>query len=517
MRPDLFFPPVAVQRKTLRPHQEAGLVKLDASLDAGNRRPLLMGATGVGKTLMAARIIEKALDYSEKVIFLAPAVDLIDQTIAAFRAEGITDIGAMQADHPLTDPYARVQVATIQTLARRKMPDGVGFVIVDEAQIIHKSLVDLMAAPEWKYVPFVGLSATPWSAGLGRIYDDLIIVATTQDLIDKKFLAPFVVYAPSTPDLSGVKTVAGEFQQDQLAEAVDRPQIVGDIIKTWLERGENRPTLAFGVNRSHAEHLQQRFREAGVAAEYLDCFSDREERKRVFDAFNAGVCKVICNVNLLTTGFDAPFVSCLIDAKPTKSEMQFVQRIGRGLRTAPGKTDCIVLDHAGNTRRLGFVTDIVYDTLDDGERKTAGERKEKDKTPLPRLCEECSAVVPHKLNCCPQCGAQIVAKSNVVASEGKLVLFGSAEAGDYVPTIAEKAQFFGELKGYCEEENPKRVMRGKAPLKASWASVQFKEKYGHWPNPDRISNAMPVSPSLKTRNWIRNRLVAYAKGRAAHG
>jgi DNA repair protein RadD len=242
----------------------------------------------------------------------------------------------LQGLHPRTDREQPVQICSVQTLARRKRPQ-VDLVIVDEAHELHKEIFKWMAdSPE---LLFVGLSDTPWSRGLGKYYDDLPIASTTKSLIEQAYLSPFKVFAPSQPDLRGVRTVAGDFHEGELAAAVDKPALVCDVIATWLQRGENRPTIVFGVNRAHAERLQQRFIEAGVRADYIDCFTDRVDRERIFDRFRAGEIKVICNVATLAIGVDLPMVACLIDAKPTKSEMRFVQTIGRGLRTAEGK-DC---------------------------------------------------------------------------------------------------------------------------------------------------------------------------------
>ena len=179
-------------------------------------------------------------------------------------------------------------------------------------------------------------------------------------------MSPFVVFAPTEPDLSDVRTVAGEYHQGELADACNTSPLVGDVIDTWLQRGEDRPTLCYGVDRAHAEHLQQRFLEAGVPAEYVDCYTPNDERERIFRRFDAGTTRIICNVGTLTTGFDRD-VRCIIDAKPTKSEILFVQTIGRGLRTATGKDKLIVFDHAGNHLWLGLVTDIHHEHLDDGK------------------------------------------------------------------------------------------------------------------------------------------------------
>lgn len=514
MLPSLFEcarPSRQVIRKELRQHQARALEMLAESLASGRKRPLIQAPTGFGKTLLAVHIIEQALERGQRVLFVAPAISLIDQTVEAFRAEGITDIGVMQGIHPLTNHNARVQICTIQTLARRRKPDA-GVVIVDEAHVVHDTLVTLMNGPRWRDIPFVGLSATPWTKGLGKHYDDIIITSTTAELIEGGYLAPFIVFAPTTFDLSGVRVRAGEYVDADLSEAVDTPQLVGDVIETWLKRGENRPTLCYGVDRSHAKHLQERFIEAGVRAEYIDCFTEREEREAIFDRFRFGDTKVICNITTLTTGIDLD-VRCIIDAHPTKSEMRYVQVVGRGLRTAPGKDRLIVLDHAGNSLRLGLVSDINHERLDDGKPRSKGEDSSEKKVPLPRLCDGCSAVIPMKATCCPQCGAAVRSKSGVVAAEGELVEIGSdtapARSG---ATYTEKIRFMSELKGLADETNAQRKRQGKSLYSTGWAAVQFKEKFGGWP--DYVIKAVPPEPpSLRVRQWVKSRQIAFAKAR----
>jgi superfamily II DNA or RNA helicase len=354
---------------------------------------------------------------------------------------------------------------------------------------------------------FIGLSATPWARGLGKYYDDLIIATKTKDLIENEYLSPFKVFAPSQPDLSGVTTVAGEFHEGQLAEAVDKPTLVGDVIQTWFARGENRPTLCYGVNRARAEHLQQRFIESGVAAEYVDCFTDRVDRERVFYRFRAGATKVICNVSTLAVGIDLPMVACIIDARPTRSEMRFVQTIGRGLRTAPGKANLLVLDHAGNHLRLGLVTDIHCDRLDAGERRKAADRKAERVEPLPRLCECCQAVLPRRTMICMECGTTREARTDVMHSDGELVELGSRRSGEKAPDIWHKAAFYGELLWIARD-------RGYA---SGWVSHKYRERFGVWPNDPRVRTATPREVSLKTKNWLRSRQIAFAKASAADG
>jgi DNA repair protein RadD len=459
---------------------------------------MLMLPTGGGKTRIAAEIIKGALAKGNRVAFVVPRTVLIDQTVAAFEAEGIYAIGVMQGIHERTDRDAPVQVCSIQTVARRKRPD-VDLIIIDEAHELHKEAFRWMS--DCPNVRFIGLSATPWSRGLGKHYDGLIIAATTRELIDAGLLSDFVAFAPSEPDLSNVSVHLGDFKQDELADAMDKAQITGDIVSTWLKRGEDRPTIAFCVNRRHAQHICERFVEAGVAAEYADGDTAREGREEMFGRFRAGATKILCNVGIMTTGLDLPMVSCLIDAQPTKSRMLFVQKIGRGLRTAEGKDKLLVLDHAGNHLRLGMVTDIGQDHLDDGQKREVSAQKKEKSEPLPKLCPECRAVLPPRARECSQCNAPVVATSMVHEAEGELVELGARRSGQ--ASIEEKAIFFAELKGHA-------TLRGH---KEGWAAHKYREKFGVWPNDPRVRHARPTPPSLKTANWLKSRQIAFHKAR----
>jgi superfamily II DNA or RNA helicase len=464
---------------------------------------MVQGPTGFGKTLLAAHIVQGALGKGKRVAFVVPKLTLIDQTVAAFEREGIQALGVIQGDHERTDRTQPVQVCSAQTLARRSRPD-VDTVIIDEAHELHKSILSWLADPRASRVLFIGLSATPWARGLGKYYDDLIIAATTAELIQAGCLSRFVAFAPSDPDLSNVSITRGEFDHTDLGAAMDRPVLVGDIVATWLKLGENRSTLCYCVNREHAKHITERFLEAGVSAEYMDGETPREARASTFRRFGSGETRIICNVGVLTVGVDLD-VRCIIDAKPTRSRILFVQTIGRGLRTAEGKDKLLILDHAGNHLRLGMVTDIGQGHLDDGRERQNGKKRHRGRSePLPRLCDECKAVVPNGVRHCSSCGAPIFSKTTIHAEDGELVELGSRGSGRREPTLAEESQFLSELKALH-----------KPGWKAGWSAAKFKEKFGHWPSP-QIAGVAPATPSLATRNWVRSRAIAWAKGRA-HG
>lgn len=258
--------------RELFPHQIRILDSLRRSLSTGHRRPMLQAPTGFGKTVVAAAIVKGARAKGNRVLFVVPALSLIDQTVRSFYAEGITEIGVIQADHVMTDATRPVQVASIQTLQRRPIP-RFDIVVIDEAHRWFEMLGIWMKAPDWASVPFVGLSATPWTKGLGKFYDDLVQVTTTAELIEAGYLSPFRVYAPSHPDLSGVRTVAGDYHEGDLGEAMNQVALVADVVETWVKHGENRPTFAFAVDRAHAKHLQARFEAADVRCGYIDAYT----------------------------------------------------------------------------------------------------------------------------------------------------------------------------------------------------------------------------------------------------
>ncbi|EJU2685160.1 ATP-dependent helicase, partial [Salmonella enterica] len=169
-----------------------------------------------------------------------------------------------------------------------------------------------------------------------------------------------------TPDLKGVKTTntlfGRDYNEEQIAAIMGNADLVGDIVRNWLENGNSQPTVCFCVNVAHANFVTREFISAGVGAEVMTAKTPHEERQDIIRRFEDGVTKVIVNVGVLVAGFDSD-VRCIIYARPTKSEIRWLQCLGRGLRTAPGKDHCIIFDHSGTVHRLGFPEDIEYDEL----------------------------------------------------------------------------------------------------------------------------------------------------------
>jgi superfamily II DNA or RNA helicase len=431
-------------------------------------------------------------------------LSLIDQTVDRFRQNGIFDVAVIQGQHELTDYKQPVQVCSVQTLARRKIPQA-DLVIVDECHVMFKLYDKWMNDPEWKNVPFVGLTATPWAKGMGADgrWDRLIIGTTTEELINLKHLSDFKCYAPSHPDLSKVKTKMGDYDVKGLGDAMDKAKLVADIVTTWLERAEGRPTICFAVNRVHAKHIETQFKDSGVAVEYMDAFTDLEDRAAIVERFGRGETKVICNVGVLTTGFDAD-VRCIILARPTKSEILYTQMIGRGLRTADGKDHCLILDHSDTTLRLGFVTDIHKTELHDGQKnRNETERK----TPTPKECGQCHFLKPPKAVKCPACGFQPAPQSKVESADGELYELGRGKNIKANPIGPQDHQrWYSELIRYAD-------LRG---YKQGWAYYSFQDKFKTPPPRWLLADpAHMVSPEVAS--WIKARNIRQSKSKSKYG
>ena len=480
---------------TLRPHQKRLLEQIDAGMSGGCKRIIAQAPTGFGKTIVAAHRLRLLQDAGKRAIFIVPALSLIDQSVEKFYAEGVRDVGVIQANHLMTN-YARpIQVASVQTLQRREIP-GADEIIIDEVHRWYRFYPKLLANPRFADVPVVGLTATPWTKGLGKHFERLIVGSTTGQLIEEGYLAPFRSFAPASPDLTGVRTVAGDYHEGDLGEAMNKAVLVADVVTTWLERAQGRQTLCFAVDRAHAKALQRQFQTAQVSAEYIDCYTEAPERNAIAKRFHAREVQVVCNVGCLTTGIDWD-VRCIILARPTKSEILYVQMIGRGLRTALGKADCLILDHSDNHIRLGFVTDIHHDHLDHGKAPKSARRVMSEA--LPKKCAKCTFLKPPKMLACPCCGFVPVPQPKAVHCDGELVELTSRRSM-LPPSAEERGGFYRELRAVAQ-------LRG---YRDGWAGRKYREKFGSFP-PSEFRHLSPKAPSDATFRWIKSRNIAWAR------
>jgi superfamily II DNA or RNA helicase len=322
-------------------------------------------------------------------------------------------------------------------------------------------------------------------------------------LIADKWLVPTIYYAPVDPDLRGVHTRQGDYVVSQLADRMNRDDLVGDIVSNWHKFAERRRTLVFCVDVAHSVHVKDEFIESGVKAEHIDGGTPKTERDAALARLASGETELITNCMVLTEGFDLPSIGCIVLARPTKQIGLFRQMAGRGLRPAPGKNNLILIDHSGAVFRHGLLEDRVEWTLDVTKRADNPTHSSRSQAQTSRLieCSQCSALRTAGEKC-PHCGFFPQRRPDlIVFREGELARINKnsrSAASAYDPN--ERMRWHAELTYIAAE-------RGYRP---GWAAHKYKEKFGTWPPTRAIK---PISPTPEILSWVRSRNIAYAKGR----
>ena len=495
---------------SLWPHQEAAIQQLREGIKAGHRKQILMAACGSGKTITACHLMQEAIRKGSRAMFLVDRIVLVEQTSAVLDSFGLPH-GVLQAGHWRMRPYEPLQVASMQTLERRGIPEGVQLIIQDEAHCMRAKFTEYL-----KETPavVVGLTATPFTKGLGKIYSRVVNVISTNELIAQGKLKPLKMYAAKAIDTKGMKVVAGEWSE---AEIEQRGRvIIGDIVQEWIDKtnlhfGGPRKTFIFSATVPHGEELAQKFREAGYdfrVISYKD--SDAARRRDIFTDFARPDTSIngLISCEVLTKGVDCPDVQVGISARPyRKSLSSHIQQLGRVMRAYPGQEYGLWLDHSGNALRFHAATEDVFANgmheLDDGEHDAHVHREPTEKERAELRCA-CGYILRPDQDVCPACGKVRKRRSLVQVAPGELVEIEGNEANRTV-TWDNKIKFISELKQYAQD-------RGYA--KGWWAN-KYRERFHVWPNDPRVRNAEPRPCSPETRNWILSRQIAWAKRRSA--
>lgn len=443
----LFSPPA--REITLRPYQVEAVEKLRWGIRQGCRRQILVAPTGAGKTVMAMHLVQESQRKGARAWFIVDRNALVDQTSVAFSDYGI-DHGIIQADHWLTDYQKPVQIISAHTLARRKIDALPDLIIVDEAHTQYRKTVEAIERASKAKV--IGLTATPFTAGMADNWDGIVNSATTNQLLEMKMLTPLKIKACVSPDMTGVKKkFTGEYDDEESGSR--GITIIGDVVQTWVEQtrkhfGGPAKTIVFSPSVRHGAELCRQFAEAGFNFQqisYLD--GDDDDRRAKIAEFRKPDSAIdgLVSCAVLTKGFDVPDVLVGISCRPyRKSFSSHIQEMGRVMRIAPGKECGLWLDHSGNS--IAFAEDTAWlfeygvDSLSDAAKRDSVVREPSEKIRRERFCGECGMQMQAGSSVCPSCGWEKPQRGEIQVVQGELIDFEISTKEAFQPRPGLRAE-----------------------------------------------------------------------------
>jgi DNA repair protein RadD len=401
----------------LRPYQQQLVTDIRLQYQLGHRKVLMVLSTGGGKTCIFSHIAQSAAKKGNRVCILVHRAELLEQASNSLRRMGVRH-GLIAANRSMDLSHA-VQVASVQTLARRlhKLPrDFFQLLVVDEA---HHSNAGTWAKviSHFNTAKLLGVTATPIRGdgrGLGEWYQSMVEGPTAKWLTDNGFLASARVLAPPGFDASGLRKRMGDFDTKQAEQRVST--IMGDCCSHYKKHLSGRTAIAFCCSVAHAEAVAALFISQGIAAASIDGSMSNDCRRDLLRALESGRLKVLTSCALIGEGVDVPSVGGCILLRPTQSVSLHLQMIGRCLRPAPGKPPAVVLDHVGNTLRLGHHLEEREWSLD-GVKK-----RDREAAPSVKVCPQCFAAMASQAKQCGECGHTFAAEARELQQvEGELV------------------------------------------------------------------------------------------------
>ena len=487
-----------------RDFQVAAHEALRRGFREGHKNQILMAPTGAGKTYLGLRVCNEAVQRGKRAVFLCDRTTLINQTSEVADRYGMSQHGIIQANHWRRRPEELFQIASVQTIAKRQFWPQVDVLVVDEAHTTYKAWTDFAKETD---ATVIGLSATPFTAGLGKIFTNLVNATTMHDLTESGVLVPMRIFSCRKPDMEGAETKGGEWT-DKAAEEREL-LIVGDVVADWHRYGDNRKTITFGATIKHCEELCRQFINSGVMAAMFTSETTDKERQLLLDEYRKpdSHLKILISVEALAKGFDVPDVGCVCDARPLRKSLSTaIQMWGRGLRSSPdtGKTDCRLLDFSGNiVRFFEDFSDIYFnglEKLDDGDKLDKKIRTQEEHEV--KGCPKFGYKPFHKR--CMACGYERVSKQVSVAVPGQMSEIFIGE-GKNKKKLADNAEhLWNQVCTYARFHSKPETQSGRAwHLFRQITGQETKWKFSSAPNVEITKNVY---------NKIRQMNIAYKKG-----
>lgn len=501
----------------LRPFQSLNKFQLKQQFRS-NRAVLYQAGTGSGKTVTGCSIVNDAVAKGTNVWWMAHRRELIEQAHMTLYNYG-TRSGIIMAGHRL-NRHLPVQVCSIDTVRERILKrDTIAvlnppkLIVIDEAhRSLSKTYRDLIAKYPDAYI--LGLTATPVRAdgrGLGHIYDAMVQAPPISELIEMGFLVQPRYFTGATADMTGVAIHKNDFARMEMEARMNNAKLRGDVVENWIRHNpERRKSIVFASGVKHSMALRDDFLAAGVRAVHIDGKVIDSERDQIMRDFrNTNKYEVMCNFGIVTEGTDVPEVGCISMAFHTKIITKYHQTGGRGLRTAPGKTDCIIIDHGQNWTRHGFLEDPVPWALDTEGRIQDEIPKVREKMVQQFECEACGCVFSGRVRC-PECGTRLElhGQHEFITSVEELIEITRGAAGvkaadkQKTYTTAQKMNFYAQVMGYAKGMNTHHRTR-----KPTWVAHTYRAKFGEWP--DGLPFIEPAKPEAAVLAFIKAKDAAY--------
>jgi len=486
----------------LREHQIEVVDKIKQGFEQGHTRQMLYAPTGFGKTEVAMAIMKAVSEDYKKTAMILDRIVLVEQTSVRLSKYGI-EHGVMQSNHWRHRPDERIQICSAQTLERRLNFPDIELLVIDEAHIMRAKTVEFIKNnPQ---IRVIGLTATPFTKGLGDIYTHVVGASPTGELIEKNWLVPLKVYIAKEIDMSGVTKLAGEWKADDVTKR--GMQITGDIVVEWIKKTHEifdgpRKTIVFCSGVEHGRDLVRQFAESGYNFVSISYREDDEFKRQTIEDFSRPDTEIhgLIATDILTRGFDVSDVMIGVSARPfSKSFSSHVQQLGRVMRPNEGKEFALWLDHSGNFLRFRDDWEHLFNdgvqTLDEGNyESTKREPTEKEKKQA--KCPKCDALWISQTNVCLSCGHERQFISNIISIAGELEELeeSNRKLQKNNTDFYSELMYYGKLKGY----------------KDGWAAYKYKEKFSVFPNGLRVD---PKPPTPETLRWIKSRMIAFSKGK----
>lgn len=445
---------------------------------------------------------------------MADRTALVDQTSATLDRYGIPH-GVIQGNHWRARGYEYIQVASPQTIVRRGWPEQVDFLVVDECHTMWKAIVEFMADHPETFV--IGLTATPFSRGLGQLYTKVVNCTTTDRLVEEGFLAPLKPYMAVAVDMRGAKVSStGEWTEEALTER--GMAIVGDVVAEWVAKTQEHfggpvPTIVFAATVDHAIELARQYQAAGHNFQVVSYRNKAEENAELIADFKAAGSDIVGLISCvaLGKGFDATHILCGVDAHPyRKSFSSHIQQLGRVMRPHEGKEFALWLDHSGNFRRFFDDTiDLFTHGVQDLSDRELDSKERKEPTEEERelfACPQCHYALGGA-KVCPSCGWERPARLSMVENvAGTMVELDLGNGTKKHAWQENKFYAWRQLAGVALDWK-----RGDSTAAEKFARVQFRDIFGDWPPRDFVIG-QAVTPDPVVYSYVKARVIRWARG-----